>query len=144
MLHGVNCEALVDTGASCSLLRRDAFDRKMEITNRIRLLKTNCNLISVMGYTPYFMMYGRRARMPLTKALTASLSSPFGNRLDDLSECLRQVRVRGAVVWIRHQQTGKTRVVNRCKIKIVDPNVIWDDVRPRPVRNSSEVSCPHS
>ena len=48
-------------------------------------------------------------------------------------------RVRGQVVWIRHQLTGRERVVNRNKVKIVDPTIGWDDVRPRPIRTRPRI-----
>ena len=44
-------------------------------------------------------------------------------------------RVRGSVVWIRQQQTGKIKVLNREKVRIVDPDMAWEDINPRPVRD---------
>ena len=43
-------------------------------------------------------------------------------------------RVRGPVLRIRQQQTGRSRMVNREKVKLVDPTVSWDECRPRPLR----------
>ena len=43
-------------------------------------------------------------------------------------------RVNGPVVYLRHQQTGKTKMLNREKCRIVDPDIIWDEVIPRPRR----------
>ena len=43
-------------------------------------------------------------------------------------------RVRGPVLRIRQQQTGRIRMVNREKVKLVDPTVSWDECRPRPLR----------
>ena len=43
-------------------------------------------------------------------------------------------RVNGAVVYLRHQQTGKTKMLNREKCRLVDPDIIWDEVIPRPRR----------
>jgi hypothetical protein len=44
-------------------------------------------------------------------------------------------KIRNKVVWITHQQTGKQKVVNVSKVKLVDPNIIWDELNPRPIRN---------
>ena len=139
------------------------------------------------GFTPFYLMYGRRGRMPLSRCLGASSGlEALGGRLSDLSEALsiaRQnleasrkynrerinrranagelkpgdsvvlksqekltftsgwdpqyevFRVRGPVCWIRQQQTGKTRVVNRSKLLLVDPNIAWDELRARPRRD---------
>ena len=44
--------------------------------------------------------------------------------------------VKGKVVTLIHQQTSKQKVLNVDKVRVVDPNIIWDDVNPRPIRNS--------
>ena len=149
------------------------------------LLAYRTSVSTIHGHTPFHLMYGRRSRIPLTKALAGNGCNPFGNRLDDLSTALkitRQLteesrhynrerlakkanaceiavgdsiivkaeerltltsrwdphwevtRVRGPVLWIRQQQSGRTRVVNREKVKLVDPTVSWDESRPRPLR----------
>ena len=43
-------------------------------------------------------------------------------------------RVSGPVVYVRHQQTGRLRTVNREKARIVDPSITLDECRPRPPR----------
>ena len=43
--------------------------------------------------------------------------------------------VRGPVVWIRQQQTGKNKVLNREKVRLVDPEITWEDINPRPIRD---------
>ena len=42
-------------------------------------------------------------------------------------------RVNGQAIYLHHQQSGKARVVNREKVRIVDPNIQWDEIRPRPL-----------
>ena len=44
------------------------------------------------------------------------------------------VRVRGPALWLRQQQSGKLRVANREKVKLVDPHLNWDEITPRPRR----------
>ena len=44
------------------------------------------------------------------------------------------VRVRGLVLWLRQQQSGKLHVANRKKVKLVDPHLNWDEFTPRPRR----------
>ena len=43
-------------------------------------------------------------------------------------------RVSGTTIFLRHQQSGKTKKVHRNKVKLVDPNIVWDEVAPRPRR----------
>ena len=141
------------------------------------------------GFTPFYLMYGRRGRLPLTKCLGTTSRENLSGRLSDLSDALtiaRQnladsriynrerinkranaselkpgdtvvmkahekmtftsgwdpqyevIRVRGPVCWIRHQQTAKVRRVNRCKLLLVDPNIVWDELRPRPLRSTRQ------
>ena len=45
--------------------------------------------------------------------------------------------------WVRHQRTGKTRVLNREKLTIVDPNIGRDTVRTRPRRNPRRSVVPN-
>ena len=140
---------------------------------------------SVTGYSPYFLLYGRQSRMPMTRTLTVQTDDLFGNRLDDLARALQVARqnteqsrqynrarlqaranaqhikkgdfvivlaperltlttrwdplwlvtrVRGTTLWLHQQQTGKTRRVHRDKVKLADPSLDWDEVRPRPKR----------
>jgi hypothetical protein len=141
---------------------------------------------SVSGFTPYYLLYGRRARIPLTRLLPAySADVRFGNRLDNLNTALLQAkqateesrvhnrqrlerranakdvqvgdtvivfatdrvqltsrwdpqyevyRVLGTTCYLRHQTTGKQRRVHRERVRVVDPNLLWDDVRHRPTQ----------
>ena len=45
-------------------------------------------------------------------------------------------RVRGPVLTVVNQRTHKRKVVNRDKVKLVDPDLEWHDVRPRPTRTA--------
>ena len=40
-------------------------------------------------------------------------------------------RVWGPVVFLHHQRSGKTKVLNKEKVRIVNPEQNWDDCRPR-------------
>ena len=46
------------------------------------------------------------------------------------------------VAFIRHQLTGKERIVNINKLRIVDPQIAWDTVNPRPIRNTRPLRAP--
>ena len=145
------------------------------------------NSVSVTtGFTPHHLLYGRHARVPLSRMLKSSQHTAFGNRLDDLSLALRTtrtmtetnrrynrerlaakanaqhivigdsvtikaqertnltsrwdphwsvIRVKGPVLWLRHQQSAKEKVLHRDKIKLVDSTMVWDDCNPRPRRS---------
>ena len=43
------------------------------------------------------------------------------------------------MVWIKQQKTGKHKTVNRDKIVIVDQEISWEEVNPRPVRKTRPV-----
>ncbi len=136
-------------------------------------------------------MFGRRARLPLTKMLYPII--PLIGRLQDLFDNLQQARamseesrmfnrerlarqantgeiyvgdsvvikanepltitsswdshwtvtqVRGKVVYVRHEPSSKTKVLNRDKVQIVEPEVNWDDINPRPARQSNKSDSP--
>ena len=44
------------------------------------------------------------------------------------------IRVKGTTCVLRHQLTGQTKSVHREKVCIVDPNISWDNIQPRPTR----------
>ena len=47
------------------------------------------------------------------------------------------IRVEGTTHWLRHQVTGQERRVHREKIRLVDPELVWDDVPRRPHRQQT-------
>ena len=46
-------------------------------------------------------------------------------------------QVRGKALWLTHQHTGKQKILNREKVRVVDPEIIWDELRPRPKRRAN-------
>ena len=46
------------------------------------------------------------------------------------------IRVCSPVLTVVNMRTGKRRVINRDKVKLVDPDLEWPDVRPRPTRTA--------
>ena len=47
------------------------------------------------------------------------------------------MRVRGPVIWIKQQDTGKRRTVNRDKVISVDPEIAWEEVNTHPIRETA-------
>ncbi len=88
----------------------------------------NNSTSTVTGHTPFFLMFGRRARLPNEPLTITSSWDPHWT----------VTQVRGKVVYVRHEPSGKTKVLNRDKVQIVDPDVNWDGVNPRPVRQSNK------
>ena len=43
-------------------------------------------------------------------------------------------RVSGTTVFLRHQQSGQQKRVHRSKVRLVNPEMGWDEVAPRPRR----------
>ena len=150
------------------------------------LMAHRISVSTTTGHSPFYLMYGRHGRVPLSKTLQTTSEQTFGNRLDDLAKALKLARtatedsrhhnrerlrrqarediilqgdsvvvkaddrmpftcrwdphwqvyrVNKRAVWIRHQQTGRARVVNREKVRLADPTVSWDDHNARPIRN---------
>ena len=65
------------------------------------------------------------------------------------------VRVMDLICEIREQSTGKTKIVNRERVYLVDPNMAWEGIAPRPkrkrniakrplVRNNREIAQPEN
>lgn len=49
------------------------------------------------------------------------------------------IRIEGTTHWVRHQPSGKVVKVHREKLRLVDPEALWDDVLPRPKRSRAQV-----
>jgi hypothetical protein len=76
------------------------------------------------------LQVGDRVILKAQEALTMTAKWDFGYTI---------TRVRGNVVYLLHPQTGKTTQVNRDKVRLVSPDVAWDEVRPRPRRVQKRV-----
>ena len=149
------------------------------------LMAYRISVSSVTGYSPYFLLYGRLPRVPLSNTLAVPTGDFFGNRLDFLAQALQAAqantvhsrqgnrerlkrranaadihkgdhvivlaperltltsrfdplwvvtRVRGTTLWLHQMESGRIRRVHREKVRLVDPNLAWDEVNPRPVR----------
>ena len=67
----------------------------------------------VTGHTPFFLLYGRRVRTPLTRLLQPRTANHFGNRLDDLSSALQKARHATA----DSRKYNRQRLANRADAK---------------------------
>ena len=152
------------------------------------LMAYRISVSSVTGYSPYYLLYGRRPRVPLSNTLFVPNGDLFANRLDFLAQALQTARVntehsrianrerlkrranagdihkgdhvivlaperltltsrfdplwivtriRGTTLWLHQQQTGKIRKVHREKVRLADPELAWDQVNPRPIRQQA-------
>ena len=158
-------------------------DWYLHVNAALMAYRTSVN--EATGYTPFYLLYGRRAQVPIEPFLDAGPNA-FGNRLDDLAAAYREaranqevsrkynrrqlaaranvdtslrvgdtvtikaeeaitnsarwdpqyqiIRVEGSTHWLRHQVTGKERKVHREKLTLVDPDIGWGDLPPRPRR----------
>ena len=51
-------------------------------------------------------------------------------------------RINGKVITITHHTTGARQIVNRDQIRLVDPDVAWEEVAPRPKRQQARPRLP--
>ena len=150
------------------------------------LLAHRISVSDVTHYSPFYLLFARQPRVPLSRLLhTQDPIQGLETRVDSLSTALKQARnysedarkynkarlakkandgsldpgdmvvllapepltltskwdpqwqvtrVSGSTVFLRHQQSGQDKRVHRSKVKIVDPDIAWDDVAPRPRR----------
>ena len=66
---------------------------------------------------------------------------PLTSRWDPHWEVTRK---RGPVLWLRQQQTGRTKVFNREKVRLVDTTITWEDCNTRPPRAIHPEPCPET
>ncbi len=52
-------------------------------------------------------------------------------------------RVNGKVLTVLHPSTGVKQVVNRDQVRLVDPDIAWDEVHPRPRRQQKRHQTKH-
>ena len=57
-----------------------------------------------------------------------------GNNTSRWDHGFRVVRVSATNVWVTNVKTGGQRVLHRSKVKVIDPNIVWDHTTPRPTR----------
>ena len=150
------------------------------------LFSHHISVSDVTHYSPFYLLYGRQSRAPLSRLLHAQDHiQGFGDRVDNLSTALtaargysedarkhnkarfakkandcmispgdmvvllapepltltskwdphwQVTRVSGTTIFLRHQQSGKTKKVHRSKVKLVNPDMVWEEVAPRPHR----------
>ena len=144
----------------------------------------------VTHYSPFYLLYGRQPRAPLSRLLhERDPVHGFGARLENLANALREARanteesrrynkarlakkandgplspgdmvvllaaepltltskwdpqwqvtrVVKTTIFLRHQQSGQTKRVHRSKVRLVDPDMVWDEVPPRPRRRHNK------
>ena len=141
-------------------------------------------------YSPFYLLYDRQPRAPLSKLLyMQDAIQGFWSRVDSLSAALKAARINsedarkfnkarlakkandglinpgdmvvllaagpltltsrwdpqwqvsrvsGTTIFLRHQQSGQIKKVHRSKVKVVDPDMVWDNINPRPRRKQGK------
>ena len=158
------------------------------------LFSHRISVSDVTHYSPFYLLYGRQPRAPLSRLLhSRDIVQGFGTRVDDLSTALQAARcysedarkhnkkrlaqkandgvlnpgdmvvllapepltltskwdpqwqvtrVSGTTVFLRHQQSGQVKKVHRSKVKLVNPDMVWDEIVPRPRRKQHRGGAP--
>ena len=174
------------------MLARLVYNRNKTWENQLgpALMAYRNSVSTVTGYTPFFLLYGRQGRLPLSTSFNFNSTNAFQDRLYEhdktlgiartMTENSRKynrervnakatateitvgsqfvckvpessrlpftskwdpkwlvTRVRGPVIWITQQDTGKRKTVNRDKVILVDPEMSWDEINKRPIRKTN-------
>ena len=79
------------------------------------------------------MIWKKQIRAGDQVVLVAQERAPLDARWDHLYTV---TQVQGPVLTVVNMRTGKRRVINRDKVKLVDPDLVWSDVRPHPTQTA--------
>ena len=79
------------------------------------------------------MIWKKQIRAGDQVVLVAQERAPLDARWDHLYTV---TQVQGPVLTVVNMRTGKRRVINRDKVKLVDPDLVWSDVRPHPTQTT--------
>ena len=67
----------------------------------------NNSVSTVTGHTPFCLLYGRRARLPLSRSFVAATGSPFNDRLYE----------QGKALAVAKEMTKQSRQYNRRRLQ---------------------------
>ena len=79
------------------------------------------------------MIWKKQIRAGDQVVLVAQERAPLDARWDHLYTV---TQVQGPVLTVVNMRTGKRRVINRDKVKLVGPDLVWSDVRPHPTQTA--------
>ena len=66
--------------------------------------------------------------------VTVTVDEPVGKLTSVWDPEYEVIRVCGTTHWLHYQQTGRKRKLHREKLTLVDPDIVWDELPPRPRR----------
>ena len=119
ILSGIKVTALVDTGASCTLLRRDIFDLIVRKTHRACLLEHslerngNCSTGALRIKTHGLPICQKAYRMPLSKRKV--VEEMIKEMLDDDIICPSNSAYSSPILLVR-KKDGESRLCVDCRI----------------------------